>query len=326
MESHVFIGVDGGGTKTNFVCIDQNGTILSSCSGPSSNWNSVGESCAKAALCTGILKLLETTNPSRTIDHVRGICLGMAGVDRVEDKSKVRNWISELFTKAAYRGENSLIKIENDAVIALSSGTSGSLYGVVVISGTGMISYGLDKQGNERRSGGWGPLFGDQGSGYAIGQEILRAVVSEIDGRGEKTMLSIVLLRYLSLEKVSDLIPWAYDKADQSWKKFADLAPLAMECALQNDQVSKRILENAAEELLCNISAVTRGLYMEKEEFPLVFAGGNLTHKESPLAKLLISKAQERFPFSRILFPSIEPEMAAALIAKNQFSEHQKSL
>lgn len=118
------------------------------------------------------------------------IVLGMSGVDRPEDKERVTSWINELFS---HDGQMPSIQIgiHNDGVIALSSGTGGILYGAVVISGTGMISLGYDKQGHTLRAGGWGyvhiyidinnihsPLLGDRGSGFAIGQDIAYAAVA----------------------------------------------------------------------------------------------------------------------------------------------------
>lgn len=57
-----------------------------------------------------------------------------------------------------------------------SIGSGGKLYGIVVISGTGMIAYGYGPNGESARAGGWGPLLGDCGSGYDIGFEVLKAV------------------------------------------------------------------------------------------------------------------------------------------------------
>ena len=79
----------------------------------------------------------------------------MSGVDRPEDKQRVTSWIHELFSQDGQE-PSVQIGIHNDGVIALSSGTEGVLYGTVVISGTGMISLGFDKQGNTVRAGGWG--------------------------------------------------------------------------------------------------------------------------------------------------------------------------
>jgi N-acetylglucosamine kinase-like BadF-type ATPase len=98
---------------------------------------------------------------------VAGVCLGMSGVDRPNDKLKVVSWVNELLPtlKHSYKsGEetdsqlsDSSILVYNDAVAALASGTKGQLYGAVVISGTGTIVVGYARdQVTNTRSGGWG--------------------------------------------------------------------------------------------------------------------------------------------------------------------------
>lgn len=76
----------------------------------------------------------------------------MAGVDRPDDKVRVSNWIAEMLPHL----KTDHIHVSSDAVAALASGTNGILYGIVVISGTGTISYGFDKSGKSKRAAGWG--------------------------------------------------------------------------------------------------------------------------------------------------------------------------
>lgn len=191
----------------------------------------------------------------------------MSGVDRPNDKLKVVGWIKELIPtlKSSYSNgtetdsqlTESEILVYNDAVAALASGTKGVLYGVVVISGTGMIvvGYASDNVTNAR-SGGWGPLLGDEGSGYAIGFDILKSVVRYSDGTGTPTSLKDAVLNNLNLNNASDLIGWAY-KDSFAWKQFADLAPLATSCAKNGDNVSIQILENAALNLVVKYIVIT---------------------------------------------------------------------
>lgn len=98
--------------------------------------------------------------------------LGMAGVDRPDDKKIVQDWIAEFF------GRSLPVDITNDGVVALASGTGGHKHGIVVISGTGCIALGFYQGagGEQKRASGWGPLLGDEGSGFAIGQNALVAI------------------------------------------------------------------------------------------------------------------------------------------------------
>ena len=101
---------------------------------------------------------------------VTGACLGMSGVDREPEKLR---W-SEAATRLL-RIDLSRVRVSNDAVTALASGTGGRLEGISLIAGTGTIALGMHA-GLSVRAQGWGPVLGDEGSGYAVGQAALRAV------------------------------------------------------------------------------------------------------------------------------------------------------
>jgi len=315
MDDLVAIGVDGGGTKTSTCCVSVSSKkVLSNIKTGSTNWNSVGAEVAKASLSSGILESIKQANSEGS--KVAGIVLSMSGVDRPADKILVTSWIKEILPHLS----ESSIHIYSDAVAALASGTNGILHGVVVISGTGMISYGFEKSVKEKRAGGWGPLLGDEGSGYQIAYDVLKAVVCAHDGRGPETQLLKDVVETLEIEDPTQLIPWAYNEADRSWKKFADLAPLAYKCAKNGDSVALKILDNAAEQLLNTISAVVNGLdFGPNKSFPMVLAGGNLTHEGSLLSKLLEEKLKKSFPNCEIAHPMIEPEVAAALLGANKY-------
>jgi len=306
----VVLGVDGGGTKTSTACIDVASlkTIGNAKTG-SSNWNSVGVETTRESLREGILGSLAVANKSTL--QVRGICLCMSGVDRPDDIKKVKDVILEILPSI----QNEKIFVHNDAVAALTSGTNGVLSGLVLISGTGTIVYGYEKGGRSKRASGWGPLLGDEGSGFAIGQDILRAVTHAVDQRGPQTSLVSLVLKQLNMTEPTQLIPWAYAEKDYSWGKFAALAPLASEAARTGDQVALHILNVATDAMLLSITTVAHGLQLEeKSEFPLVFAGGNMTHSGSLLTSILKDKVLKRFPNAKITLPSIDPEVAAALL------------
>lgn len=235
----------------------------------------------------------------------------MAGVDRPADKSIVSSWLEELLPNANHI-------IVNDGVIALVSGTGGVKHGIVVISGTGSISLGFNSRGDgeQKRSAGWGPLLGDTGSGYVIGNNVLVAVCRAHDGRGIQTSLTSKVLQHLKLQDPTEIIKWKY--SDLSWDRTAALSQLLFESAKEGDEVAKRILDETAEGLLEAILAVQQKLgFEENEEIPIVFAGGNLTHDDSILRTALQDKLTRALPNTNILLPSIEPCTAAAILSLN---------
>ena len=183
-----FIGVDGGGTKTAGVLVDGEGLILARGQAGSSNFNAVGPDVARQNLAELIGSLLANANVAPTA--VRGIGLGMSGVGRADDRTRVAGWIDTILPGVP-------CFVDNDAVIALAAATGGDLYGVVIVSGTGMIVVGIDRAGRRRRAGGWGPLIGEPGGGFAVGSAGLKAVAEAADGIRPPTALTTALLDHL---------------------------------------------------------------------------------------------------------------------------------
>jgi len=308
----VLIGLDGGGTKTLTVCVDQDLKVIGRAHSACSNHNSVGPEKAKAAITEGVTNVLKEAN--RTIADVAGICLGMSGVDRPSDRLMIEEWLAELLPGVPF-------KVGNDALIALASGTDGHFSGVVVISGTGTISYAFARDGRTCRAQGWGPILGDEGSGYHIGELVLRAVMRAKDEMGPQTSLTNAVLSELQVEKEEDLVTWAYSKHDQGWQRVSQLSILAHKCAKEGDAVATQILDAAAAAILSAVSAVIRRLDLGSDgsTVPLVLAGGNLDHDGSILTELLIKKLSLQLPFVSATRPKVDSAVGAALLAYREF-------
>jgi N-acetylglucosamine kinase-like BadF-type ATPase len=202
---------------------------------------------------------------------VAAVCLGMAGVDRQDDASVIRGVMRRL-------GFRSNPLIVNDALIALVAG-AGSSPGVVVISGTGSIAYGVSLHGVAARAGGWGPTLADEGSGYWIGRRALAAVMREADGRGPKTELTPLVLQHFSLPRPQALVAEIYHHQPQGRRAIASIGALVDRARENGDTVAIDIMRHAGEELALAAASVISQLDMRGEQFPILLAGGML--KES---------------------------------------------
>jgi len=302
----VVIGIDGGGTKTKVVCMNTENVVLGESLTGSTNWNSVGDSDAFKNLKDGIEVVLQNSKVS--MEQVDAICLGMSGVDRPQDKIKLEGWVRSLLPR-----DSLPVQIENDAVVALVSGTK-KLHGIIIISGTGSIVSGL-KDGVKYRAGGWGPLLGDAGGGFSMGILLLQAVTSAED-KGTDSLLKKLTLEHLKLDSAWDLIDWAYNEEKTSWARFAALSSILNVAAEQGDTEAHSILEDSAEGLLKSVRIVYGKAGFE-ENFPVVLSGGNLTHNngENIFAKIVKKKLQTQYPSAVILLPIMQPAEAAALLA-----------
>ncbi len=156
--------------------------------------------------------------------------------------------------------------------MALEAGAPGAP-GVVIISGTGSISYGRNAQNEGARSGGWGHVLGDEGSGFWIGRAAIRAVLREADRRGPRTMLTPLLLQHFGVPAAQNLIHEVYQSNLQP-SAIGSLARCVQAAFSEGDEASTGILRGAADELESSGVSVARRLGMDDAPFPFILAGG----------------------------------------------------
>lgn len=306
MSKSYFLGIDGGGTKTEAVLLDGDGReVARAVSGPS-NYYTVGQAVAEASLREAIHRVLADTGLAAT--DVTAIGLGMAGVDRPGDRDVIQDMLSRI---ARFRR----VLIANDAETALVGGV-GRRHGLVLIAGTGAIAYGVNARGEARRADGWGYVVGDEGSAFWIGQEGLRAVARAHDGRGPNTALTGRLVSHLGLPDVGALVTLVYAK-DFGVPHLAGLAPLVSQAAQAGDAVAQDILREAGRRLGETVCAVIRGLNMSGEAFEAVLMGGVLRARD--LAReTVVAVLGEAAPRAQVIEPRRDAAVGAALMARQR--------
>ena len=156
------LGIDAGGTKTVCLLADETGRILAESRAGGANLQASGELEVEKVLH----RVMEDAVGERDI-RPDAVCLGIAGVDRVDDADAVRGIMRRI-------GFKTRALVVNDALVALVAG-AGDDPGVVIIAGTGSIAYGRDAAGRAARAGGWGYLLGDEGGGFGRRRRPVRA-------------------------------------------------------------------------------------------------------------------------------------------------------
>lgn len=289
------IGFDAGGTKTVGLLADATGEVLREARGGGANLVVHGELAVEKSLYQ-VLDMLEPPGP------VAATCLGIAGADREQDRKVLTDVLRRLGLR---RG----VRIVNDAYIALVAGAP-ERYGIVIVSGTGSIAYGVDPSGKTARAGGWGYLLGDEGSAFWIGHAAVRLGIRAADGRGPATALYRTICEDLDLDEPAKLVEWFYDQ-ELSRERVAKLARLVEEAAAEHDEAAEDLLEQAAQHLARAAQAVARQL-----EFPgpysVVLSGGAFRACPSLYARL------ERFlelPGGRVVRLEAEPATGAVQLA-----------
>jgi len=254
------LGIDAGGTKTVCLLADEHGHVVAQARRGGANLQAAGELEVEKVLHD----VMEQAIGDRHIVPA-AICLGIAGVDRPDDAAVV----GAIMKRIGYKAK---ILVVNDALVALEAGAPG-VPGVVIISGTGSIAYGRNAAGQAARSGGWGYVLGDEGSGYWIGRAALRAVLREADQRGPATALTPLLLDHFGVDQAPDLIHEVY-QSNLKPTAIGALATCVQAAFGHGDAVAIGILRAAANELESSALSVASRLGLVGEPFPFLLAGG----------------------------------------------------
>lgn len=307
-KSHnLFLGADGGGTKTQVVLINEAKEFVCEGLDGASNPLRVGIEQAVTNILTATNAACDAGNKSQ-VDIVSAT-LGLAGVRREDLRQRIKD---SFIRKMHIRSVN----VITDADIALYGATLGKA-GLVVIAGTGSVCIGQDAAGNKTVAGGWGPLAGDEGGGAGIARRALQAIAKASDGRGQPTQLSEIALDYFRAAQMDDLSVAIYaPQIDNA--KIAGFARFVIEAAKTGDEVAARVIAEAGHELALAAIAVIRRLKIEKRKFPIVRVGSVFRAGEiisAPFMQDILQVAPKAFYAE----PQLSPAVAAAHLAHNNF-------
>ena len=200
-KSHnLYLGVDGGGTKTHIVLLNDAKEFVCEGIAGASNPLRVGIETAVANIIKAINAACDVSNQSR--GDIVSATFGLAGVRRSDLRQRIREGVY----KQLHIGK---IEVVTDAEIALYGATLGKA-GLVVIAGTGSVCIGQNDKGEKFSAGGWGPLAGDEGGGAGIARSALHAIAKASDGRGKLTSLSDLAIDYFRAAHIEDLVVAIY--------------------------------------------------------------------------------------------------------------------
>lgn len=307
-KSHnLYLGVDGGGTKTHAVLIDDAKNVIGEGISGVSNPLRVGIEKATANIFAAID--FAADNARRSRGDIVSAELGLAGVRRAD--------LRELIAKSAkQRLKIKLINVVTDAEIALYGVAIGK-ESLVVIAGTGSICYGRNASGDVAVAGGWGPLAGDEGGGAGIARRALQAIAKASDGRGKPTSLSEIALDYFKANSAEDLTVAIYaPNVDNT--RIAGFARHVTDEAKDGDAVAIEIIREAANELALASKAVIQKLKLQRKKFPIGYVGGVWKVGEI-LSVPFLESVHEIAPKCYISEPKLEPATAAAHMAWGSF-------
>jgi N-acetylglucosamine kinase-like BadF-type ATPase len=207
------------------------------------------------------------------------LCIGAAGISN----PRAGQLLAEALERDGFQGK---WKLCGDQEIALRGAMDGP--GIVVIAGTGSICFGKDASGRTARSGGYGHLIDDGGSGYALGRAVISCAVRCADGRLPRSGIFAAVCSRVK-GGVDGIVPFVYapetDKA-----AIAQFAPIALEQAALGDREARRILRQEAAELAQMVAAVQERLAMPRCRIALL---GGLITSENPYRQTVVEQLTE---------------------------------
>jgi N-acetylglucosamine kinase-like BadF-type ATPase len=226
----------------------------------------------------------------------------LAGIDTSTDEKVVEGVVQSVINTLSI--EVGRLRVENDCLSALLGATQHKA-GILLIAGTGSIVFAHDGNNRIVRSGGWGHRVGDEGSGYWIGKQAIRSVLKMQDGRGMETILSRLLLNKFGFSKTEDLYNWTYSDS-YSVEEIGALAPVVDTAYRLGDAVSKRILDEAVDELMLLLESAIKKADLLQGSFDLLLQGG-VFHHNTYIKSQVLQRIQQYTTKVRILTSQEEP-------------------
>ena len=298
MAREIYLGVDGGGTKTAFL-LDVDGKRFES------KQITIHPKQVTKQQFFEIMKLgVDEVCKEAGIDpeEILYTFVAAPGYGQYPDTEA---YIDEGIREAI---GSDRFTVANDCV----NGWAGSLNakpGINLVLGTGQIGYGVDEEGNSMRSGGWGPLLGDEASGYYIGLKLLNHFTKMSDGRSDKTILYDIIKEKLDLKDDMEII----DKAEKMKRdEIASLSRIFTKALDKEDPYCKELLEEISKEAAAVIDSIIKGLNF-KEEVKVSYSGGvfNLGDR---LIKRIEEKSKNKIKIEK---PYTDPSEGALILAKS---------
>lgn len=286
----VFLGIDGGGSKTSCLVGDETSVLGRGIAG-GSNVIRVGEESARQALHEAIHQACATANVAP--GQIQQACVGLAGAARSDIRDVVRRLISKIIPGG--------LEITTDMEIALEAAFDDGP-GVIVIAGTGSIAYGRNAQEETARAGGWGFAISDEGSGYWIGR---RAVAIAV-GEGEETHDTCLLKTIAKAWGVTTHQQVVMAANSNPTPDFATLFPVVLKAAEKQNKQARAVLAQAAEELVRLAEDVIDRLSSDTKGVRVAMSGGVFAHS-SQVREVFYNRLSNKRPYVRLIEDVVEP-------------------
>jgi len=296
------VGIDGGGSKTEAVLLDESGEVAAVGHGGSVNTIFVEPKVAQQSIKEAIVSLVPV---------LHGRSIARAGACLLGGRKETEEMLQEI-------GLHGPLFWFSEMEVAFRRAGLKTCVGVAVIAGTGSSFQACNGQKRENL-GGWGMGVGDEGSGFDIALKAIRAAGRSLDGRGPKTLLLDLLLDKSGTTSFYDLLN-AYCRPVLRQRDIAAFASVVTCAARQGDRVATDILTAAGESLGEDAAFLAHRLFRPDDEFDVVLSGG-VFNAEGLVVGPLERRVQAEFPKARISVQKMSAGEAVARLTLERVSE-----
>lgn len=228
-------------------------------------------------------------------EHIQSVCAGIAGLENFHSRDELHTYLKDAFKP------NTRVELCPDALTALYSGTNGEP-GIVNIAGTGSIAFGVTTDGGFVRTGGWGYLLDQSGSGYGIGRDALQTVFRAYDGIIPPTPLTDYVLKRFNVATPPELIPHLYSHVN-SRMKIASVCEDVFHLMRTGDQTARNIIEKAASDMAEGILNLIKHHFNREQGINVVLTGSVFKSKD-----LIVPLLKNKLPTEiQLIQPSTPP-------------------
>ncbi|WP_152601421.1 BadF/BadG/BcrA/BcrD ATPase family protein [Erwinia oleae] len=301
----IFLGVDGGGTKTAFVLLNSEGEVLARHEAATCYYLSVGMESARSVIANGISEICYRAGI--TPADITYSFLGLPAYGEVSADTTTLDALPQpVLDVARYR-------CNNDMICGWAA-SLGCKDGINVVSGTGSIAYG-ERLGRSARCGGWGELFSDEGSAYWIGCQSLNLFSRMADGRLKKDLFYDLIRENFPCNNDLDICDLVFNQWKGDRGKIASLAPIACEAAVAGDKHSREIFFHAAKELALMVDALRESLQFTQDERVRVSYSGGVFKCGDVILEAFAYELSKLNGNYHISLPEYHPGLGAAIYA-----------
>lgn len=304
-----YCGIDGGGTKTAFLLIDECGAVHAALETAGSSYRTIGEKGVADLYEKAVETCLRMAGADRT--SLAGIAAGVPcyGEDRRADET--------LKEYMAWRFREIPLYLCNDAEVGWA-GSLGLRPGINIVAGTGSIAFGRNSRGETARCGGWSTFFGDEGSCFWLGRKTAELFLKQMDGRAGQGRLYEIIMDRFGLKCPEEFIALLEEDYVMDRRKVAELQKYLLLAAQEGDCLAAALYLAAADELGMMLAAAAKRLRIREETLYVSLSGGLLHAARFFMDRFLewVAKAGGEF-----VSPEMTPVQGAALLAARKFSE-----